>query len=234
MEAYKEEVLQRTSDHVRDALAGEATGHDWWHAERVRRTARQIASSEGADVFVVELASLLHDLEDYKFSGSTEAGPAVAREWLAKLDVDEEMISRVVQIIAGISFLGANVPDVDLSIEGACVMDADRLDALGAVGIARVFAYGGYVRRPIHDPHLQPVLHGEATLYRESVGTSINHFHEKLLLLVDRLITPTGQALGRARHHYMLEFLANFDREWNGRPSGDAGEGMDRSGHFGE
>jgi uncharacterized protein len=217
MEAY-EEVLQRTSDHVRDALAGESTGHDWWHAERVRRAARQIALSEGADLFVVELASLLHDLEDYKFSGSTEAGPAAAREWLVKLEVDEDTVREVTQIIAGISFRGANVPDPDLSIEGACVMDADRLDALGAVGIARVFAYGGYVRRPIHDPDLRPVMHDEARMYRASVGTSINHFHEKLLLLVDRLVTPTGRALGKVRHEYMVEFLTNFDHEWNGAP----------------
>lgn len=210
------EVISRTSDHVRDRLAGESTGHDWWHAERVRKLAERIAEAEGADVVTVQLAALLHDVADHKFSGSVEDGPRAAREWLESLDLPDDMVDGVARIIALMSFRGAGVPEQEMSLEGRCVRDADRLDAMGAIGVARTFAYGGFVRRPLHDPSRAVVLHQDADLYRSMPGTTVNHFHEKLLLLQDRLSTATARRLGMRRHQYLVDFLAAFEQEWVG------------------
>ncbi|MEE6307437.1 HD domain-containing protein [Plantactinospora veratri] len=222
------EVARLTSEFVRSRLGGEPTGHDWWHALRVRKLACHIAQAEGADAEVVELAALLHDIADAKFTGSDDDGPRVAAEWLRSVNVDEAVVGAVSDIVAHISFKGALLPDEPLSPEGACVRDADRLDAMGAVGIARTFAYGGYVRRPIHDPEQPPVLHDSVESYRRTLGTTTNHFHEKLLLLRDRLITPTGRALGRRRHQVMLDFLCEFEMEWDGRDAELPGPHADR------
>jgi uncharacterized protein len=214
--ASDDEVLGLTSEFVRSRLANEPTGHDWWHALRVRKLACHIAYAEGADVQVVELAALLHDIADAKFSGSDDEGPRIAAEWLRFIKVDETVVCATRDIIAHISFKGAVLPDELLSPEGACVRDADRLDAMGAIGIARTFAYGGFVRRPIHDPEQPPLLHDSVESYRGTLGTSINHFHEKLLLLQNRLVTPTGRALGRRRHQLMVDFLREFQADWDG------------------
>lgn len=208
-------VVAETERVVRDTLGGEPTGHDWWHADRVRRTAVCIAEAEGANRFVVELAALLHDVEDYKFSGSEEAGSAFAHAHLVSLGVDERDAEHVADIIRHMSFKGADVPPRRLSLEGECVQDADRLDAMGAMGIARTFAYGGFVRRPIHDPGIAPVMHTSADSYMSSKGTTINHFGEKLLLLASRMNTVLGKKLAEDRHEYMEEFLSRFHAEWS-------------------
>lgn len=210
----RDDVVARTEDYVRDLLGSEPTGHDWWHAERVRSLAKHIAAQEGADVFVVELAALLHDVADAKFTGSDETGPRAAREWLAALPVEPRMVESVADIIGRLSYKGALVPDEPLSAEGKCVQDADRLDAMGAIGIARTFAYGGYVRRPLHDPGVPVEQHATPDAYRSNVGTTINHFHEKLLLLRDRLHTESARRIAERRHDFMVRFLDQFHAEW--------------------
>ncbi|MET9270543.1 HD domain-containing protein [Kribbella sp. NPDC003557] len=207
-------VVAATSEFVRDQLHGEQTGHDWWHAQRVMHLATMIAQEERADLRIVRLAALLHDVKDFKFVGNFDEGPKLARSWLTSNGVDERVITAVEAIVRGVSFKGANVTEVVLSLEGRCVRDADRLDAMGAIGIARTFAYGGHVGRPIHDPDCDPVLHDSLDTYLNSTGTTINHFHEKLLLLKDRLTTSTGRRLGDIRHDRLLRFLADFDEEW--------------------
>jgi uncharacterized protein len=209
-------IVTKTERLVRDRLGEESTGHDWWHADRVRTTALRIAGEEGADGFVVELAALLHDVDDYKFSGDEEAGPSFACGYLLSTGVSAEIAEHVAEIIRWMSFKGANVEWRELSIEGKCVQDADRLDAMGAIGIARTFAYGGFVHRPIHDPEVPTVLHTSADAYINSKGTTINHFHEKLLLLRERMNTAFGRKLAEERHQYMVEFLQRFAAEWGG------------------
>ena len=211
-----ETVIARTEQLAKDKLAGESTGHDWWHVQRVRDIAVQIAEIEGADRFVVELAALLHDIDDYKFSGSEAAGPQFAKAWLEGQGVDPAAVMRVTDIIAGMSFKGARVARPELSLEGRCVQDADRLDAMGAIGIARTLAYGGYVRRPIHDPGCEPELHDSPEKYMANRGTTINHFHEKLLLLAERMNTDHGRHLAKFRHEFMERFLEQFHAEWSG------------------
>lgn len=170
---------------------------------------------EGADLLVVELAALLHDIADWKFAGGDEtAGPRAAREWLERLGVPTDVTNHVCAIIAQMSFKGAGVQSTMPTIEGKVVQDADRLDALGAIGIARAFAYGGHRGSPIHDPDLKPVLHTSFEHYKAGRGSTINHFHEKLLLLKDRMNTATGRRLARERHEFMVEFLQRFEREW--------------------
>ncbi|MFI7677615.1 HD domain-containing protein [Actinophytocola sp. NPDC049390] len=212
------DVVTETERVVRDRLGDEPTGHDWWHADRVRRTALHIAEEEGADPVVVELAALLHDVEDYKFSGSEEAGPAFAHAHLTSLAVEEHVVTHVADIIRHMSFKGANVALPPLSLEGKCVQDADRLDAMGAMGIARTFAYGGFVGRPIHDPETAPFMHDSAADYMNTKGTSLNHFDEKLLLLASRMNTVPGKRLAEERHVFMERFLQQFRAEWSAAP----------------
>src|SRR5689334_21962149 len=197
-------------------MQGESSGHDWWHIYRVWQTSLYIAAREHVDSDIVQLAGLLHDIGDWKFhAGDESVGPRLAREWLQSLAVDENVITQVCTIIANLSFKGADVKPAPLSSEGQVVQDADRLDAIGAIGIARAFAYGGAKGREMHDPQAAPVLHTSFEQYKASKGTTINHFHEKLLLLKDRLNTSTAKTLAEQRHAFMLEFLAEFDNEWN-------------------
>ncbi|HKN98232.1 MAG TPA: HD domain-containing protein, partial [Pseudonocardiaceae bacterium] len=213
--ASDRDVLAKTEDYVRGQLGSEPTGHDWWHADRVRSLAKHIAAHEGADMFVVELAALLHDVADAKFTGSDGTGPRAAREWLGSLPVEPGTVESVATIIERMSYKGALVPEEPLSVEGRCVQDADRLDAMGAIGIARTFAYGGYVRRPLHDPETPAETHATADAYRNNVGTTINHFHEKLLLLKDRLHTEPARRIAEQRHDFMMLFLDRFHDEWH-------------------
>lgn len=211
------ELIDRTADHVKAKLSGDGTGHDWWHVYRVWRMAKRIGEAEGADLLVVELAALLHDVADWKAHGGDSAvGPRMAREWLVSLDVDPTVIEQVCQIVADSSFKGAGVEQPKLSLEGKVVQDADRLDALGAIGIARAFAYGGAKGRLIYDPDVKAVEHHTAESYLKDGGTTINHFYEKLLLLKDRMNTPTGRAIAEKRHQFMEEFLRRFFDEWEG------------------
>jgi len=209
------EILHRLDRYVHHELHGEGTGHDYWHVRRVANLAARIANEEGADTFVVEAAALLHDIADEKFSGDPGAGPQAARDWLTA-NGGTHVAEQVATIIATMSFKGAGTTEADMGLEGRCVRDADRLEALGAIGIARTFAYGGSVGRPIHDPDVTPVLAQDAATYRTNVGTTVNHFHEKLLLLVDRMSTDTGRRLATERDRYMREFLERFDAEWRG------------------
>jgi len=215
-------VLRRTGAFVRERLAetpgATATGHDWWHVCRVRRTALAIAAAEGGDPFVVELAALLHDVADRKFGGGDwGAGARAAAAWLRSLGVDHQTVDQVAAIIDGLSFKGAGVPTPMATPEGAAVQDADRLDALGAIGIARAFAYGGMRGRPLHDPDVPPTPHPTAAAYAAATGPTLNHFPEKLLLLEDRMQTATGRRLAEERHRFLEAFLARFLAEWDGR-----------------
>jgi uncharacterized protein len=218
----QQDIIDRTANYVRNSLSGEHTGHDWWHTHRVRQTAILLAEEEHADRFVVELAALLHDVADWKFHGGDEsAGPRAARTWLESLSVDRPTIDHVCDIVAGISFKGAGVPTPMQSLEGQIVQDADRLDALGAIGIARTFAYGGHKGKPLHDPEKRPALHDSFESYKQSPGTSINHFYEKLLLLHERMNTRSARRLARSRHEFMLQYLARFFLEWDPLDNGD-------------
>ena len=196
---------------------GEGSGHDWWHVYRVWKNAIHIGKQESVDIFVVELAALLHDVADWKFhDGNDEIGPQVAKEWLESLSVSEEIVSHVCQIIKDISFKGAGVVTAMKTTEGMVVQDADRLDALGAIGIARTFAYGGSKNREMYNPDINPEMHTSFEQYKNSQGTSINHFYEKLLLLKELMNTATAKQIAEKRHAVMEDYLNQFYREWEG------------------
>lgn len=207
-------VVAAAEQVARAALDGDASGHDWAHADRVRRLAVALAREEGADVFVVQVTALLHDIADYKLSGSEDAGPRAAREFCRAHGLPGEVAERIASVIARMSFKGAGVPDADLDLEGRCVRDADRLDAIGAIGVARAFAFGGHKGRPMWDPDRSPTLPATAEEYRTGGGSTIDHFHEKLLLLSDRMSTDAGRRRAAGRHNTMTRFLADFHAEW--------------------
>lgn len=207
--------ISATEEFVREKLPIDATGHDWHHVFRVRRNALAIGQAEGAEPLAVELAALLHDIADHKFHGGDEtAGPRTAEKWLASLGVPDDLVGRVCEIIARLSFKGAAVAQEPLSLEGQVVQDADRLDALGAIGIARAFAYGGFKGRPLYDPEVPPEQHASFEAYKKGVGPTLNHFHEKLLLLKDRFNTAAGRRLAQERHAFLVEYLRRFLEEW--------------------
>jgi len=212
------DAIAATEAHVRAKFEGEGTGHDWWHVDRVRRTAVEMAAEEGADRAVVELAALLHDIADWKFhDGDPHAGSREARTWLEGCGVDAGTIDHVCAIVDGVSFKGAGVDTPMETIEGRVVQDADRLDALGAIGVARTFAYGGHKGQPLHDPESEPEPHDSFEAYKSGGGSSIAHFHEKLLLLKDRMLTDSGRRRAAERHAFLETFLDRFRREWDGR-----------------
>lgn len=219
-----EAVVEKTRDFIRQKLENDSSGHDWWHIHRVWQNALHIArmeqdrlqDREKIDMTVVNLAALLHDIADWKFSGDDKAGAVEARKWLESLQVDESTIAHVCEIIDTVSFKGAGVTTQMRTHEGKIVQDADRLDALGAVGIGRTFAYGGHTGRKMHDPECPPEMHQSFEQYKKSKGPTINHFYEKLLLLKERMNTQSARQLAEARHTYMEEFLAQFFAECNG------------------
>jgi len=211
-----DEILRHTAEHVRQAFQDDSSGHDWWHIHRVRETARHLAELEGADGFVVELAALLHDLDDWKLQPSGDGTPHRAEAWLQGMGVAAEVRERIRTIITQLSFKGAGVENHIDTLEGRIVQDADRLDAIGAIGIARAFAYGGSRGRAMHDPDQAPRLHETFEQYRSSEGTTLNHFHEKLLLLKERMNTTAARRLAEERHAYLEGFLAQFLAEWDG------------------
>lgn len=214
-----QEVIRKTAEHLKNDFAGETSGHDWWHMYRVWKLAQSIANSEpSANRYVVELGALLHDVADWKFhNGDIEAGPRAAREWLSGLGVSDEIINDVEDIIRNVSFKGAKVASSMRTIEGKIVHDADKLDALGAIGIARTFAYGGSTGRPMYDPDIKPVVHETFDAYKKSISPSINHFYEKLLLLKDILYTDSAKKLAAKRHAYIESYLDEFFAEWEGK-----------------
>jgi uncharacterized protein len=218
----KESVLKQTEEFVKERLGGESSGHDWWHIHRVSRLAVEIGRAEGADLFRVRLAALLHDIDDYKLVGDSDADePRRAREWLERLQADKDVIDHVCQIIREISFKGAKVSSRMSTREGMVVQDADRLDAIGAIGIARTFAYGGAKGRAIHDPAIEPSQYASFEEYKRNTGPTINHFYEKLLLLKDLMNTSTARQIAADRHQFMEQFLQRFFEEWQGEPRVD-------------
>lgn len=216
----KEQIIQNTIDYVKQTLAGAEGGHDWFHIERVYKNALLIAKDENVDEFIVTLGSLLHDIADAKFyDGNETVGPKKATEFLLSQDVDTSIIEHVVKIIENISFKNSLSADGTkfTSKELAVVQDADRLDAIGAIGIARAFNYGGFKNRELYNPTIEPNLTMTKEEYKKSAAPTINHFYEKLLLLKDKMNTQTGRQLAAKRHLYMEGFLKQFYDEWNGR-----------------
>lgn len=211
----KIQIIEKTVNYVKNELNGAEGGHDWWHAERVWNMSKRIAQTEKVDLFVVELGALLHDIADSKFSGGDEtAGPLKARNFLSSIFVDEEVISHIVLIIENISFKGGREEQKFRSLELDIIQDADRLDAMGALGIARTFNYGGHKGREIYNPHIKPQLTMTKEEYKSSTAPTLNHFYEKLLLLKDRMNTVSGRKLAEQRHSFMENFLAEFFLEW--------------------
>ncbi len=212
------EVIEKTLTYVKERLGSEVTGHDWHHTYRVWKMALRIAEQEGSvDLFIIQLASLLHDIADWKFHSSDyPAGPVIVRDLLKSLSVDEDNILHVCEIIKDLSFKGAGVKSEMKTKEGMIVQDADRLDALGAIGIARCFATGARLKRMIHDPGIKPRLHKSFDEYKKPT-TSINHFYEKLLLLKDLMNTETANKIAEKRHEFMKQYLKEFLDEWDGK-----------------
>ena len=210
-------IVRQTEAHVKVLMSGEQSGHDWWHVYRVWRIAIRLSEQESVDRLVVELAALLHDIADWKFhDGDETAGPRAAKEWLESSGVDNDTIEHVCHIVQHLSFKGVAVPTPMRTREGQVVQDADRLDAIGAIGVARAFAYGGYRGRPIFEPEVTPILHSSAGEYFNGTGSTINHIYEKLLLLKGRMNTAAGKALVEERHAFTECFLSQFLREWDG------------------
>lgn len=209
-------ILQQAEAFVRQELAADSSGHDFWHIDRVRTMAQRIAREEGADVFVCQLAALLHDIPDEKLNDSPEAGMKKLTDWLDAHRVEPDTRAHLLEIITTMSFKGGNRPPVR-TLEGRIVQDADRLDAIGALGIARTFAYSGAKGQLSHDPDLAPRTDMTAEEYRAGKSTAVNHFHEKLLLLKDLMNTESAKRIAAERHRYMEEFLERFHAEWAGQ-----------------
>lgn len=209
-------IIEKTREFVRKSLENAEGGHDWWHTHRVWLNAHRIAKNEQADMLVVELAALLHDIADSKFyGGNEEIGPEIAGKFLSELDVDEPIIVHVRQIIMNISFKSGFDQKTFHSKELEIVQDADRLDAIGAIGVARAFSYGGFKGREIYNPEIVPNLNMTKEEYKNSTAPSINHFYEKLLLLKDKMNTATGKKLAEQRHKFMEMYLDQFLEECN-------------------
>jgi len=210
------DVIEKTRAFAQSFFEDEGSGHDWWHVYRVWQTAKHLASEEGADSTIVQVAALLHDVSDWKLHGGDEQqGLQKIRELLAE-DLDPASIDKICDIISKISYKGAGVVTPMDSLEGQVVQDADRLDAIGALGIARAFAYGGHKGRLIYHPERKPEMHDSFEAYKSNSGPSINHFYEKLLLLKDRMNTPTGKKIAEQRHQFMELYLKQFFKEWHG------------------
>lgn len=210
-------IIDNTISFVKEQLRNAEGGHDWFHIERVYKNALLIARSEICNEEVVKLSALLHDIADSKFhNGDETVGPKTARRFLESENVDTETIEHVVKIIENISYKGGNTPKEFSSKELEIVQDADRLDAIGAIGIARTFNYGGFKNRAIYNPEISPKLNMSKEEYKNSDAPTINHFYEKLLLLKDKMNTPTGKKIAENRHRFMEQFLSRFYAEWDG------------------
>lgn len=210
------EIVKSIAAEVRSRQLGEGSGHDWSHTNRVWNLALLMAEREGSVVYIVSLAALLHDIGDWKlFTGGEAAGQAEVRNIMVEAGVDADSINHVLTIISEISFYGGGTPRPMSTLEGKIVQDADRLDAIGAIGIARCFAYGGSRDRLIYDPDITPRTDLNKAEYKANKGDSINHFHEKLMLLKDLMNTSTGRSMAEQRHAVMERFLADFMNEWN-------------------
>ncbi|MEO6637784.1 MAG: HD domain-containing protein [Ginsengibacter sp.] len=212
------EIISKTIEFVKNELQGAEGGHDWWHIERVLKNAQTINLTENSNSLIVELGALLHDIADAKFhNGDERIGPQKAKDFLQSLHLDRVIIQHVDNIIENISFKGGNFQSTFYSIELAIVQDADRLDALGAIGIARAFNYGGFKDREIYNPAIPPDLNMSKDTYKKNNAPTINHFYEKLLLLKDRMNTATGKRLAEERHNFLEIYLEQFFNEWEGK-----------------
>ncbi len=211
------QLINNTILFVKQQLENAEGGHDWFHIERVYKNALLIAREEECDILIVKLGALLHDIADSKFhNGDESIGPKIARKFLESQGLKEESIQHIIAIIENISFKGGNFEKKFNSKELEIVQDADRLDALGAIGIARTFNYGGFKNRVLYNPRIQPNLNMNKEEYKNSESPTLNHFYEKLLLLKDKMNTPTGKKLAEGRHKYMELFLSQFYAEWDG------------------
>ena len=216
----KSDILKKTVQFVKTTLQGAEGGHDWFHIERVWKNAKLIAKNEDVDMFIVELGSLLHDIADSKFhNGNENIGPEKSRAFLESLDLDESNIQHIENIIKNISYKNSLEAGSEKfrSKELDIIQDADRLDAIGAIGIARAFNYGGFKNMEIHNPAISPNLQQSKETYKKSTAPTINHFYEKLLLLKDKMNTKTGKQLAADRHIFMEQFLDQFYKEWEGK-----------------
>jgi len=213
----QQEIILKTQRFVQETLKDAEGGHDWFHILRVWNNAKLIAKSESVNLFIVELGALLHDIADAKFyDGDETVGPKMARVFLETLHVNKEDILHVERIITNISYKGGNFKQTFRSAELDVIQDADRLDAIGAIGIARCFNYGGFKDRAMYNPAIEPKLDMTKEEYKKSTAPTINHFYEKLLLLKDKMNTETGEKIAQKRHDYMEGFLSQFYAEWNG------------------
>lgn len=208
----KKQMLKKTEEYIHSVFEEEGSGHDWWHIFRVRKLALEIARREGGDLFIIEMAALVHDLDDWKLNHS---GNKKTLQLLKKLGVDQQTAEKILQVTEQVSFKGAGVANDATSLEAQIVQDADRLDAIGAIGIARTFAYGGSKGRLIYDPSVEPVKYDSFDSYKSNTAPTLNHFYEKLLLLKDRLNTLSARKIGEERHRFMEDFLEQFFFEWN-------------------
>jgi len=223
----KEKIIKKTEDFVKKVFLEDYTGHDWWHTHRVRVLAKKIAISESADLFIVDMAALLHDVGDYKFfGGDEEAGVLFVKKWLSSLKVTEELADKMLTVISHISYKNTlpesgnrkkqdspNFP----SKEFMAVCDADRLDAIGAIGIARVFTYGGFYKRQIYNPKIKPMKNITQEEYKKTDAPSINHFYEKLLRIKEMMYTKLGKKIAKKRHRFLNLYLKEFYKEWKGK-----------------
>ncbi len=210
-------IIDNTILFVKQQLENAEGGHDWFHIERVYKNALLIAEGEDCNLTVVKLGALLHDIADSKFHGGDETvGPKTARAFLESQNVSEDIILHVIAIIENISFKGGNFEKKFNSKELEIVQDADRLDAIGAIGIARTFNYGGFKNRPLYNPNIQPNMNMNKEEYKNSESPTLNHFYEKLLLLKDKMNTETGKKIAQKRHDFMVTFLSQFYAEWDG------------------
>ncbi len=210
----RQKQISQTESFIKNLLEGEGSGHDWWHIHRVRNNALNIAPKYDVDLFLVEMAALLHDIADHKFhDGDESIGLKKAQDWLSSINVSQNIIETILKIMSEISFSSGQTPT---SLEGKIVQDADRLDAIGAIGIARTFAYGGYKRREIYNPEMPPAKEQTLEEYKKSTEPTINHFYDKLLRLKDLMNTSEAKEIAEKRHRYMQDFLREFYAEWDG------------------
>ena len=213
----EEKILQEVATYVERKLSGEGSGHDWWHIVRVRKLAEKLALAEGGDSFICQLAALVHDLVDDKLVADEGLALAEVRDLLTRVGVAANQTDQVLTIIQSISYKGGNQNHLDLTLEGQIVQDADRLDAMGAIGVARTMAYSGHHQRIIHDPEVAVRQNMTLDQYRSHQGTAITHFYEKLLLLKDLMNTKTAQELAKGRHAFLEAYLDQFFAEWDGQ-----------------
>ena len=215
----QKDIVQKTAEYIKGKFENEGSGHDWWHIYRVWQLAKRIAKTEkGVDMQIVELGALLHDIADFKFhGGDLTAGPKAAKQVLQKFNAPSDAIEQVCHIVEHVSFKGADQANSMQSLEGKIVQDADRLDAIGAIGLARLFTYAGYKGNAIHDPRVKVRTFKDHKEYVNYHTTAINHFYEKLLLLKDRMNTKTGKKMATHRHKIMEDYLKEFYAEWDGK-----------------